>query len=109
MSTEYLQQFSLSGKTALVTGAAYGIGFAIAKALAKAGAKIAFNCRNEQHLQEALNNYEREGIEAKGYLCDVTDEDEVAKMINNITQEIGIVDVLVNPHTTKVVCFQVPS
>ena len=40
---EYLKQFSLEGKIALVTGAAYGIGFAIARAYAKAGATIVFN------------------------------------------------------------------
>ena len=39
--------FSLEGKVALVTGAAYGIGFAMAQALAEAGAKIAFNCRGK--------------------------------------------------------------
>ena len=42
----YLDKFSLAGKVALVTGGAYGIGFAIARALAKAGAQIAFNCRS---------------------------------------------------------------
>ena len=42
--------FSLEGKVALVTGAAYGIGFAMAEALAMAGAKIAFNCRGKEHL-----------------------------------------------------------
>lgn len=41
--------FSLKGKTALVTGAAYGIGFAMAEALAEAGARIAFNCRSQRH------------------------------------------------------------
>ena len=46
--------FSLEGKVALVTGAAYGIGFAIAEALANAGAKIAFNCRGQEHLEKAL-------------------------------------------------------
>jgi len=48
-----LEQFSLEGKVALVTGAAYGIGFAIAEAFANAGAKIAFNCRGEAHMAAA--------------------------------------------------------
>lgn len=46
--------FSLEGKTALVTGGAYGIGFAIAEALASAGAKIAFTCRSQTNLDKAL-------------------------------------------------------
>ena len=52
-----LEQFSLEGKVALVTGAAYGIGFAIAEAFANAGAKIAFNCRGEAHMAAALDAY----------------------------------------------------
>ena len=49
-----LDSFSLEGKVALVTGGAYGIGFAIAEAYAGAGAKIAFNCRGQEHLDKAL-------------------------------------------------------
>ena len=67
--------FSLEGKVALVTGAAYGIGFAMAEALAAAGAKIAFNCRGEKHMEDALAAYKAKGIEARGYICDVTDEE----------------------------------
>lgn len=93
---DYLKQFSLEGKTALITGAAYGIGFAIAEAYAKAGAKIAFNCRQESHLEKALAAYEEKGISAKGYICDVTDETQVTKMIADIEQELGTVDILVN-------------
>jgi len=93
---DYLKQFSLDGKVALVTGAAYGIGFAIAKAFAKAGAKIAFNCRGEKHMAGAIEAYKQEGIEAKGYFCDVTKEDEVTKMVADIERELGIIDILVN-------------
>lgn len=88
--------FSLEGKVALVTGAAYGIGFAIAEALASAGAKIAFNCRSQHHLDEALAEYKAKGIEAKGYICDVTDEDGVKAMVADIEKELGVVDILVN-------------
>ncbi len=88
--------FRLDGKVALVTGAAYGIGFAIAEALASAGAKIAFNCREEHHLQQALADYRAKGIEARGYICDVTDEAQVQAMVAQIETELGMVDILVN-------------
>ncbi len=84
--------FSLKGKTALVTGAAYGIGFAIAEALGSAGAEIAFCCRSEEHLKTALEGYSARGISARGSICDVTDEKQAVKMVN----EIGGVDILVN-------------
>lgn len=88
--------FSLEGKVALVTGAAYGIGFAIAKAYAEAGAAIAFNCRGKEHLEKALEAYEKEGIQAKGYICDVTDEAAVQKMVADIEHDLGTIDILVN-------------
>lgn len=92
----YLDMFSLEGKVALVTGASYGIGFAIAKAYAKAGAKIAFNCRSREHLETALADYAKEGIEAKGYICDVTQADQVKAMVEDIKQKLGTIDILVN-------------
>ncbi|MBR5316692.1 MAG: gluconate 5-dehydrogenase [Lachnospiraceae bacterium] len=88
--------FSLEGKVALVTGAAYGIGFAMAEALAMAGAKIAFNCRGKKHLEKALEEYRAKGIEARGFLCDVTDEAAVQQMVEQITNELGSIDILVN-------------
>ncbi len=88
--------FSLDGKTALVTGGAYGIGFAIAKAYAEAGAKVAFNCRSREHLETALEQYRENGIDAKGYLCDVTDEKQVRSMVGEIRKELGTIDILVN-------------
>ena len=83
----YLDKFSLAGKVALVTGGAYGIGFAIARALAKAGAQIAFNCRRQAHLEQALADYRAEGIEAHGYIADVTDEAQVTELVKTIEKE----------------------
>ena len=91
-----INKFSLEGKVALVTGAAYGIGFAIAEALAGAGARIAFNCRSEQHLAEALAAYQAKGINAQGYIADVTREAEVQHMVAQIERTLGTIDILVN-------------
>ena len=78
------------------TGAAYGIGFAIAEALANAGAEIAFNCRGQEHLNKALSDYQAKGIKAHGYICDVTNEEDVEKMVADIRKELGHIDILVN-------------
>lgn len=91
-----MKNFSLEGKVALVTGASYGIGFAMAKAMAKAGATITFNDINQELVDKGVANYEAEGIKAHGYVCDVTNEDAVYAMISKIEEEVGVVDVLVN-------------
>lgn len=92
-----MDSFRLDGKVALVTGASYGIGFALATAFAKAGAKIAFNDRNQDKIDQGLADYAKEGIEAKGYIADVTKEDEVAHLIEEIKRDFGTTpDILVN-------------
>jgi gluconate 5-dehydrogenase len=88
--------FSLAGKVALVTGASYGIGFAIASALGEAGAKIAFNGRRRELIEESTAVYKEMGIDARGYVCDVTDEGAVQNMVAQIEREIGVIDILVN-------------
>ena len=91
-----VQNFRLDGKVALVTGASYGIGFAIAKGLAEAGATIVFNDIKQEFVDKGLASYEAEGIKARGYVCDVTDEAAVNAMIAKIEDEVGSVDILVN-------------
>ena len=93
---DIMKSFSLEGKVALVTGAAYGIGFAIAEALAGAGAKIVFNCRNQENMDKALAAYKEKGITAYGYIADVTKEEQVVDLVAKIKADLGGVDILVN-------------
>ena len=88
--------FSLEGKVALVTGASYGIGFAIATAFAKAGATIVFNDIKQELVDKGLAAYKEEGINAHGYVCDVTNEDAVNAMVAQVEKEVGVIDILVN-------------
>ena len=90
--------FSLEGKNAWITGASYGIGFNIAKAFVSAGIKtIIFNDINEAALERGLANYKEAGIEnVKGYVCDVTKEDDVKALVEKIHAEVGQIDILVN-------------
>ena len=91
-----LNDFSLEGKVALVTGASYGIGFAIATAYAQAGATIVFNDIKQELVEKGIASYKEEGIEAHGYVCDVTDEAAVCDMVKKIEEEVGVIDILVN-------------
>lgn len=69
-----MDMFRLDGKVALITGAIYGIGFEIAEALAKAGATIVFNSSRQSSVDQGIASYQKAGIKAKGYVCDVTDK-----------------------------------
>ncbi len=91
-----MSQFNLTGKIALVTGASYGIGYAIAKGYAEAGATIVFNDINQEMVDKGIAAYAADGIKAHGYVCDVTDEDGVNAMVAKIEQEVGVIDIVVN-------------
>ena len=88
--------FSLEGKVALVTGASYGIGFALATAFAEAGAKIVFNDIKQELVDKGLAAYKEKGIEAHGYVCDVTNEEQVNAFIAQVEKEVGKINILVN-------------
>ncbi|MDR0928109.1 MAG: gluconate 5-dehydrogenase [Oscillospiraceae bacterium] len=91
-----LNAFSLQGKVALVTGASYGIGFAIARAYHEAGATIVFNDIHADLVAKGMEAYQEIGIPAHGYVCDVTDEAQVQALIAQVQQEVGVIDILVN-------------
>jgi gluconate 5-dehydrogenase len=91
-----LDRFSLEGKVAFITGASYGIGFAIAEAYVAAGAKIVFNDIKQDLVDKGLAAYEEAGIKTHGYVCDVTDENAVNETVRKIEKEVGVIDILVN-------------
>jgi gluconate 5-dehydrogenase len=89
--------FDLTGKTALVTGAVHGLGMAMAKGLGHAGAKVVVNDRSSvETVEAAVAEYKSVGIDAYGYVFDVTDEAAVIENIKKIEAEVGPIDILIN-------------
>jgi len=89
--------FDLTGKIALVTGGVHGLGMAMAKGLGQAGAKIVINDRSSREtVDNAVAEYKSVGIEAYGYVFDVTDEAAVIENIKKIETEVGPIDILIN-------------
>lgn len=92
----YMELFSLKGKTALVTGGTHGLGMAIGKALAGAGARLVINDLSREKLDHAVKQYAAEGVDVLSYVADVTREQSVMDMLDSIERDHGPVDILVN-------------
>lgn len=88
--------FDLTGKVALVTGGVHGLGMAMAKGLGNAGATIVVNNHTKDSLDEAVKEYKACGLNAFGYVFDVTDEKAVVAAVKKIEEEVGAIDILVN-------------
>lgn len=87
----------LKGKNALVTGSSRGIGRAIALELGRLGANVAVNyAGNEAKAQEVVDELEKLGVQAIKIQADVTDEDAVKKMVKEVIQTFGSLEILVN-------------
>lgn len=91
-----MKLFDLTGKVALVTGATHGLGMAMAMGLGEAGAKLVINGHTPAKMEKALAEYKAAGLEAYGYLFDVTDEAQVKEAVQKIESEVGPIDILVN-------------
>jgi len=87
----------LEGKTAIITGAARGIGKGIAIEFAKAGANIAFtDLRIDENAENTVKELEACGIKAKAYASDASKFDETQDVVDTIVKDFGKVDILVN-------------
>ena len=91
-----LSLFDLSGRKALVTGAAAGIGRACALALAKAGADVAIIDLNEEDGQQAVATIRAAGRDAVFVRCDVAQAEQVERMMTAVVERFGRIDIAVN-------------
>ena len=87
---------SLAHKTALITGGAMGIGFAISHRLAEAGASITIVDSNGEQAEKASEELRGHGYQATFIQCDVSQEEEVQNMVNTTVTKTGDIDILVN-------------
>jgi gluconate 5-dehydrogenase len=90
------QLFDLSGKVAIVTGGATGVGQQMAEALAEMGANLVLCARKVERCEEAAAQLSQLGVKAIGLRCDVTNQDEVNVLVEKTKAEFGRIDILVN-------------
>ena len=88
--------FSLSGKVAAITGAGSGIGYAIAQIYAQQGAKVAVLEINQEAMKGILETIRKEGGQAEGFVCDVSNLKEVQSAMDAVVAKFGKLDILVN-------------
>jgi len=88
--------FDLSGKIALVTGSAAGLGKAMAMALARQGATVILNGRSDEHLQTTQQEFSDLGLDAHKACFDIGDLDTAVSRLKTINRDIGVIDILVN-------------
>ncbi len=91
-----LEQFSLKGQVAVVTGAGKGIGRGIARSLAEAGAAVAVAARNPEEIEDAAHEIEQLGGRAVAVQTDVTEMDQLERLANRATDELGTIGIWVN-------------
>ena len=91
-----MSEKKLSGKAAVITGASKGLGKAMALALAEAGAKVALVSRNREQLEAVAVECRRLGGEAHVFVADVTSEEQVKRLADNVAGPMGTIQILIN-------------
>ena len=91
-----LPEFTLEGKTALVTGGGRGIGRAIALVFAEAGADVAVTARSADQVEAVAAEIEAAGRKGVALTCDVADSAQVDRTVAEATERLGKIDILVN-------------
>src|SRR5947209_19675268 len=87
---------NLRGQVVLITGSSRGLGLALAVEFARVGAKLIICSRNMQDLEHAQHMLTRQGAEVLAIGCDVSDKEQVQRMVTQATEHYGQVDILVN-------------
>jgi 2-deoxy-D-gluconate 3-dehydrogenase len=87
---------NLTGKNAIVTGGAVGIGQAISYRLAEAGASVLVADVSQEHIGTAKETFSGKGLKVEYLLVDVSKEEDVTKMVETATTKFGGIDILVN-------------
>jgi NAD(P)-dependent dehydrogenase (short-subunit alcohol dehydrogenase family) len=90
------REFELAGKVALVTGASRGIGTAVARAFCRAGAAVAVAARDTTRLEQLVDELRGEGGEALAVPTDVSDADQVGRMVERVVGEFARLDLACN-------------
>jgi NADP-dependent 3-hydroxy acid dehydrogenase YdfG len=93
---------SLVGRAAVVTGGSSGLGRATAVALAAAGAQVALLARGSRDLQQAADQIRAAGGSAFPVVVDLAEPDDISTAMQNVSREVGSVDILVNAAGTDV-------
>lgn len=88
--------FRLDGKTAIVTGGGRGLGAQIAEGFAEAGANVVICSRKVEACQEMSEKLKAKGVRSLAIACDVTNEEDVKRVVQQTIEEFGTVDILVN-------------